>query len=455
MNADNRILPHNTDIERVVLSTIKHRKDMLEKYGDIISEGLFYASREKAIYNAISSIVAEGKNPTSETIMQHAATHDLGYRLLVTDIDSLRVATDLTTFLQHINLLRTMEMRRKVWLIHQSAATAAIDQSEPLDGSVSQSIQDLCDLQRDLADRGPATFREAVRELTGIVNDNHEGKTRSIVTGFRLFDQMFLLRPGTLTIIAAFTSVGKSALAMNIAYNVATRNTPVAYYSLEMGKAELAARVISPLIGIPSGIIANQALSDDGFRRYHDMTPSVENLQIYIDERSTVSFDATVTSIRMLAKTKGVRLVIIDYLQIYTQTNDNVEASLGQMARQAKNVAVETGASVILLSQLNRSSDTPSLKMLRGSGQIEESADNVVLIDRPDAYPDSPGKFKAGKFKNLPSEGKASLILAKGRGVGTGERLMSFDPKTTIFKDIDTQEDLDGQQEEAEEVLPF
>lgn len=445
-------LPHNIDIEHTVLGTLTRHNELVDRLGDIIDESLFHYDREKAIYKTIRGIVMDGGKTNVNAMEEYAKAHDVGCTLCRSDFAPLNITPNLDTLLQDIALLRNMARQRRTWYALQEAAAKAIDPTASLEDTVSETIQTLNDLQRDIKDKGFASFKEAIAELTGIVNDNRAGKERSLKTGFALFDNRHLLRPGTLTVIAAFTSVGKSALAMNIAYNVASGGTPAAYYSLEMGKAELASRVVSPIISIPAGAIANEALSENGYQRYMDAAPQVEGLPIFIDERSTISFDATVSSIRTMTKTKGVRLAIIDYLQIYSQTSDNVEASLAQMARTAKNVAVETGAAVILLSQLNRSSNTPSLKMLRGSGQIEESADNVVLIDRPDAYPDGPDKFTSGRYKNRDAKGVASLILAKGRGVGTDELLVTFDPATTTFRDTETQQE---QPEEPTEQLPF
>ena len=268
------------------------------------------------------------------------------------------------------------------------------------------------------------------------------GNRTCLTTGFSLFDDYFLLRPTTLTVIAAFTSVGKSALAMNISKNVAMHGYGVAYYSLEMGKAELASRGISKDVGVPASIIVNRKLTEQQMMRFREAVESCSGLPIFIDERSTVSFDRTVRSIRTMVKTKGIKLAVIDYLQIYTQVSDNAEASLAYMARAAKNIAKECGIAVILLSQLNRSGSHPSIKMLRGSGQIEESADNIVLIDRPEAYPDNSVKKYEGEFENEPVEGTAKFMLVKGRGVGTGCSLVGFDGRYTQFYELAKNNDL-------------
>lgn len=460
--AEMRELPHSLNTERLVLSTIAKRPVMAAMLADRLDDDLFYYVREKAVFKSVMALAADavaaaadGKEILMEAtaIADHAAGKDYGYAPSMSEVEeATSMAPDENAVLDAVERLRLMSCRRRAWTMMQEMSKACIDPMADLGATMSDAITRMNDLHRSLAHDTIQDFRAAMRELTAIVEENRSGRTRSLPTGFRLFDEKHLLRPGTLTVIAAFTSVGKSALALNIAVNVAKKGNAVAYYSLEMGKAELAARAISPFTGIPASKIANEQLSDAGYHNYMEKAPMIEGYPIYIDERSVVSFDATVRSIRMMAKAKGVRLAVIDYLQIYSQTGDNAEASLGEMARAAKNVAVETGAAVVLLSQLNRSSSTPSLKMLRGSGQIEESADNVVLIDRPGAYPDGPDKFTSGRYKGRDATGMASFVLAKGRGVGTDETLVRFAPDITLFADTAPQEETGG---EEDDDLPF
>ena len=272
------------------------------------------------------------------------------------------------------------------------------------------------------------------------------------MTGFRLFDEKYILRPQTLTVVAAFPAVGKSALALNIAEAVARKGNAVAYYSLEMSKSELASRAISEAMNTPAYVIMNKPLNDTQLQSLREVIGRFKDLPIYFDDRSTVSFDRVIRSIRKLAKSKGIKLAIIDYLQIFNQSAaDDEERGMSYMARQCKNIAKETGVAVIALSQLNRSELHPSLRNLRGSGQIEESADNVVLIDRPEAYPDNKVTKYQGEFKDASIHNTAKLILAKGRGVGTGSTLVAFNGRHTRFAEIEKREEYKEQNED----LPF
>ena len=178
-----------------------------------------------------------------------------------------------------------------------------------------------------------------------------------------------------------------------------------------------------------------------------------KNLPIFFDDRSTVDFDKTMRSVRKMVKKKGIKLAAIDYLQIFSQVSDDPEESISYMARKAKNVAKELQIPIIVLSQLNRSSLHPSIKMLRGSGQIEESADNVVLIDRPEAYPDNKVTKYEGEYSEYSVKGTAKLILAKGRGVGTCSDLVMYDAAYTRF--YERKEKTASEYKEQTEALPF
>jgi replicative DNA helicase len=220
-----------------------------------------------------------------------------------------------------------------------------------------------------------------------------------------------------------------------------------------MGKSELAARSIAREMGLPAYAIMNKPMSESQMMMLDKLRNDYKDLPIYFDDRSTVSFDRVIRSIRNLVKTKGIKLAIIDYLQIFNQLTDNEEQGMSYMARACKNIAKETDIAVIALSQLKRGAEHPTLRMLRGSGQIEESADNVVLIDRPEAYPDNKVKSYDGDFKNNPIKGTAKIILAKGRGVGTGSEILAFSGEYTRFSQI--QKPTENKVFEQTEDLPF
>lgn len=444
---EQQVQPHSDETEVAVLATLMRYNEKFSEYSDILTAEMFYQEKNQSIFQCIAGVIAENKVSDIKALLDYAKTHELVYPLDETCFLEIVQFVSVDTLEQDILRLRNMWKKRELWVQLQLASQKVLDPMENLDEVVNDTMNILGKAQSDMADNGIYSFDESVDELKEIVNDNAKGKRKSLETGFRLFDEYFLLRPTTLTIVAAFTGVGKSSIAMNIAMNTASLGNPVAYYSLEMGKSELAARAISGNAGITSSVMVNRKLGEFQLKQFDRAVAETQGLPIYIDERATVSFDSTVSSIRTLVRTKGIKLAVIDYLQVYAQVGNSVEASLAYMARSAKNIAKECGIAVILLSQLSRGKDHPSINQLRGSGQIEESADNIVLIDRPEAYPNSSIRYE-GDFSDQDTHGTAKLILAKGRGVGTGNALVGFDGRFTQFYELDNKP-------QVEDCMPF
>ena len=433
---EQQVQPHSDETEIAVLATLIRYNEKFNEYSEMLNAEMFYAEINQSIYQCIAGVISQNTITDIKALVDYANTHELDFKLSELDFLNIVKFTSIETLEQDIQRIRRMWKQRTLWVQLQIASQKVLDPMEDFDEVVNNAINSLGDVQNDTADNGIYSFDDSIDELIEIVNDNAQGKKKSLTTGFKLFDAYYLLRPTTLTIIAAFTGVGKSSLAMNIATKVAGEGEPTAYYSLEMGKSELAARAISGKAGISSSVIVNCKLESFQLQQFDRAIGETKGLPIYIDERATVSFDNTVRSIRTLVRTKGIKLAVIDYLQIYSQVGDNVESSLAYMARAAKNIAKECKIAVILLSQLSRGKEHPDIKQLRGSGQIEESADNIVLIDRPEAYPNSNIRYD-GDFSDQDTHGTAKLILAKGRGVGVGTSLVGFDGRFTQFYELD------------------
>lgn len=448
-----KVLPHDTDTETAVLATLMRYNDKFDEYADILNADIFYYSKEKALYRCLEGVIKSGGITDVNSMLYYAYGHDVGYSLELHDFVNIINAVSRQTLGQDIMRLVDMAKRRAFWLSAQKFSQKVLDFTTDADDEDTAMRKENDKTRQMSMSKETDDFVDALKDLDAIVEDNDKGISGCLKTGFRLFDDYYLLRPSTLTVIAAFTSVGKSSLAQNIVMNVARQGIPSAYYSLEMSKAELAARGISKAVGLPASVIMNKRLEEKWRQRYNEVVARVKNLPIYFDDRSTVSFDRTMRSIRTMVKKKGIKLAVIDYLQIYNQVIDTEEQTMAYMARTAKNVAIETGISIIVLSQLSRSGDHPTIKMLRGSGQIEESADNIVLIDRPDAYPDNKVTSYQGEFKDVSVKGTAKLILAKGRGVGVSSCIVGFEGKHTRFFEIEKPDD--DKFREHKEEMPF
>lgn len=432
-------LPHDENTEDALLATLMAYNEKYEQYSDLLSDDLFYQKKQKAIFRCIEGVINSGGKVDFNSLFNYSQSHDVGIELFHEDFVSIYPLRNIQVIDQDIQRLRDMSKRRRLWMMLQQTSQRVLDMTNDMDEEVNETISGLNDIQSDLNANEVTDMNAAIAMVTERVKANQNGEKEYLETGFKLFDEYYLLRPETLTVLAAFTGVGKSALALNICMAVARQGKPVAYYSLEMGMQELASRAMSKSAGMPASVIMNKKLNDNQMRFYNMAVERNRDLPVYFDDRSTVDFNKTIRSIRKMVKMKGIKLAIIDYLQIYGQIGDDAEESISYMARAAKNIAKETGIAVLLLSQLNRSALHPNIKMLRGSGQIEESADNIVLIDRPEAYPDNKVTKYEGEFKDQSIIKTAKLILAKGRGVGIGCKLVGFEAQHTRFFEIVAQ----------------
>ena len=441
------IMPHDENTEKAVLATLMRHNEKFSEFAELLDEKIFYVEMHRKIYRCITGVIACGNTTDINSLCDYAKSNGINFVQLDKTIEEWEDKVNLhsvasifgfantQTLEQDIRRLRLLSQRREYWTILQVAAKNVLDPTIEVDTEINSCITNINNVHTDSND-GVASFSEALTELKETVDNNVSGKQNSLTTGFKIFDEHFLLRPTTLTVIAAFSGVGKTALAMNIAKKVASDGFPVAFYSKEMGKQELASRVISKDALMPSSIILNKKLVDWQMRDVEVAIERNKDLPIYIDERSTLTFDKTIASIRTLVKTKNIKLAVIDYLQIFAQSLTNNEADLGYMAREAKNVAKETKIPVIVLSQLNRSAPHPSGMMLRGSGQILESTDNLVLIDRPEANIDSNIDKYEGEFSDKSIVGTAKLILSKVRGGSPDVALVGFRGEYTQFYEL-------------------
>ena len=211
---------------------------------------------------------------------------------------------------------------------------------------------------------------------------------------------------------------------------------PVAFYSMEMTKHQIAARMLSAESGIPSKDIQMSRLSEPMLEQIDKGVARVLRNDVYFDDRSTSNIDTILSSIRSLKIKYGIKGAIVDYLQILNvnMKGTNKEQQMGDVARRLKNIAKELGIWIVALSQLNRDNlnPVPTLARLRDSGQIAEAADVVMLIYRPECY----SKDYPEPFKSANTQGTAMIDVAKGRNVGTFKFLVGFDKPTTSFYNL-------------------
>ena len=354
-------------------------------------------------------------------------------------IDAVRERSERT------KLLKAVENVRKKALSGNMRASEAID----------DAIDEITRLKSTGETKGfegmPEILKMTMSEITAELRDENVGG--KIKLGFPKLDAMLGgLRPGSLNILAARPSMGKSALAINMAANVAANQNPVAIFSLEMSKQEIASRLMSSSMSKPvSEIIYSHKMSDSDRKQIDHALAKLSEFPIYIDDNSDTNPVTMKSKLQQLFADpkKAPKLVVIDYLQLMTMPgaggrsrNEEVTA----ISRSLKLLAKEFNIPFIALSQLSRGAaqrddHTPQLSDLRDSGAIEQDADTVMFIDRPDYYKkkdeesssDEDNAPQTVNFKDNNDAKPAYIYLSKNRHGKTGRDSVWWVPRKTMF----------------------
>lgn len=421
------IILHNTQVENQVISALLLDAGIFDTLWDSITLDLFVDADARMTVDIIKQMVSVGKRAEfSEVGMQLAAKGIDVTKYMTTEVISYEVTR------QRIELLKDLAYKRKVNILLLNGLQMLSDPtSEKAD--FDKLIDDLQKQGEGDAVSNILTFGETLKQLQNdVAKRMNEEANYGLRTGLNIFDSRYGFHTGDLVIVAGATSQGKSTMATTIARNMALQSIPVAYYSLEMGAKQLTARITARDTMIASSRLLYSKMNDMEYAQFYDRSLSMMNLPIYFDERSKTSFNKICTSVRKLVHRHGVKVVFIDYLQILANgNNDNREQLLGDMARDLKRLAVEEDICVVCLSQLARSKDKPAPDMnrLRGSGQIEEAADMVVTIYRPYLYDIM--RYDDGRT----TEGTAQVEIKKGRNIGLGKEVVTFNGELTFFCD--------------------
>lgn len=407
---------HSAVAERGVIGSIFVDHRCLDDVVLVIEPAHFHDEAYRTIYETCVALHNAGKRPDPTLVVSK-----LGPRL--EQIGGMSTLLDIVEGMPTAaNAVWYAETVREKYIQRYIAAAAA------------ETLRDATDPQCDvkelaerfetrafaIGDRRVVSGGKSVYDVMQLVADEldarSKGKAPGMKTGWYDVDAVLSnLRPGTLTLIAARPSMGKSALAANIAVNVAERNEPVCFFSLEMSELEIGERMLSARARVPLHTMQQARPSSDENRRLVHAQSELSTMPLYLDDASSLSMSEIAAVCRRHKRRHGLALVIVDYLQIIRPENqrDRREEQIGEIARRLKSMARELQVPVVALSQLNRATEQaagnrPKLSNLRESGSLEQDADNVLFVHREEYYmPDGPAK---DAVKN-----EAELIIAKQR----------------------------------------
>ena len=421
------------DIEQILLGKLIISPELLDKYGDLIHKDLFTFPVNISTYVALCKLKENNKDIDIVSLSKIVKGENISYNLahmLDVGYSPVKITNCIATLTEnyHKNTLAALvnDINNKL---------SEGEDIEPLVDYVNTQVS-------KLSIKTPEQLPSITKQITGFLQDtetrmNTDGLL-GIASGFKDIDSFTGGWQSTdLIIVGGASSMGKTSFALALAYNAAKHsNTSTVIFSYEMSAIQLIRRLTSMESEINNSYITNGTISNDDMKQIHHAVGTIQNTPLHIDEANITSLGYLVTRIKDYVKDKQVKLVLVDYLQLvsYKTKSTTREQEVSQVARSLKNLAKELDITIIALSQLNRgvgmrNNSKPTLSDLRESGEIEQAADVVMLIYRPEYYGiefDDDGNT---------TKGNANIIFAKGRNIGVGEVRLRFKSHITKFID--------------------
>lgn len=443
------IQPQATDIERVVLGALMIDKDAFSIVSEILKPETFYEPRNQKIYRAIQTL-SMNENPIDimtviEELKHEGTLEDVGGPTYIVDLSS-HVASS-ANIEYHARILAHKFMARQLISFAGVIETKAFDETTDVDELMQEAESSLFELSQKNMRQDYTQVEPVVDQAIKILQKAaaNKGELTGIPTGYNKLDDMTAgWQASDLVIIAGRPAMGKTSFALSLAKNIAVDyQRPIAFFSLEMNNVQLVNRLISNVCEIEGKKILNGQLDDEEWKRLDINIGKLQSAPIYVDDTPGMSIFELRTKARRLVREKKVEIIMIDYLQLMNANGARFgsrQEEVSTISRSLKGLAKELDIPILALSQLNRTVEgreglegkRPQLSDLRESGAIEQDADMVLFVHRPEYY----RIFEDEKGNDL--HGKAQIIIAKHRKGGTGDVLLDFRGEFTRFQNPDS-----------------
>lgn len=431
-----KVPPQNIDAEEALLGCAISSKDARENLVSLEEED-FYQEKNGKIYSTLKQMMANG-----ESIDILSVSDNLSKQGLLTAVGGVGYITyledksfNLANVDEYIAMIKEKSKLRKLLNFTEKMQTAIYSGQTSADDLINLMAQEVVNSRDDMSNKDLVPIQDVlsltIKELRKVDSDE-----LSIDSGFPgLNDMLGNLRRQTLNIIAARPAMGKSALALNVALNVALKGKVVVIFSLEMSQSEVGLRLLSSASGVPSKSISeNMHNPGKNNQQILDATQALVSTNVYIDDSASTSpADIRAKSQRLKAQIDRLDLIVIDYLQLMGSDGyaQNRQQEISEISRALKIMARDLDVPVIALSQLSRSVEMrenkrPMLSDLRESGAIEQDADAVMFLYR-ESYYESEG------IPAVPEE--SELIVSKNRQGATGTIKLNWFADITTFRE--------------------
>lgn len=440
------VMPQATDMEKAVLGALMIDKDAYLEVSNLLRPESFYEPRNQMVYDAIVRLSMD-ENPVdvltvADKLGKMGKLEEVGGPAYIADLSS-RVATSANVE-YHANIVAEKYLARQMIQYVSVIGKKTFDETYDIKDVVQEAESTLFELSQKNMKKDYSVLSPIVDKAMEIVKMAHAniGGVTGISTGYNKLDDMTCgWQDSDLVIIAGRPAMGKTAFALSLAKNIAAdQNIPMAFFSLEMSDVQLANRLMSNACMIEGKKLLSGQLDRSDWLRLDKKLDKLKDAPLYIDDTEGLSVMELRSKARRLVREKGVRLIMIDYLQLMTASGmkyNSRQEEVSLISRSLKGLAKELNIPVLALSQLNRGVESrqgaegkrPQLSDLRESGAIEQDADMVIFLHRPeyyDLYMNEDG---------VDYKGKAEVIISKHRKGATGIVLLNFKGEYTRFED--------------------
>ena len=451
-----RVPPQSLDAEKALLGSIFLRPEVIYEVVDLVSPASFYANKHARIFEMMLELMNK-REPidlisTSERLESKGYLDSIGGRQYLGEISqSVPTAGNARHYAE---IIQKKHLMRLLIEAADHVTRLGFDEAQELENLLDEAEKKVFEVTQKYS------LNQNFKELRPLLDEAYErleklssspNDLRGVPTGFKSLDNLLAgFQPSDLIIIAARPAVGKTSLALDIARRTAVEhNTPVGIFSLEMSSHQLVDRVMAAQSRLDSWLLRRGRIKGDQFVALRNALDELSRAPIYIDDQPGNTIMRMRSAARKLKIEKGLKLLIVDYLQLMVpsgaRASDSLVQQVTEISRSLKHLARELNIPVLALSQLSRDVEKrggePRLSDLRDSGSIEQDADVVIFIHGEDK------KDNDGRRQQM-SEKK--IIIAKHRNGPVGSVVMQFDNQKTSFTEID-RSSYGGAEEELEQ----
>lgn len=449
--------PQAVDVEEAVLGAMMIEPNCVPDVLDSLTADCFYKEANRKVFMAISSLSSEHQPvdiyTVSEELKRQGSIDEIGGPYYLSLLSSRVGAAAHVEY--HVKILLQKYIQRELITISAEMQRDSFDDSIPVDDLLDNSQSKLFELAERNMKRATLPVQDVIKDTVAEIEANQDRTDglSGLPSGFTGIDKITLgWQASDLVIIAARPAMGKTAFVLTMARNMAVdHRIPVAFFSLEMSSKQLVKRLLVSETGLSSEKIrGGKKLLDYELVQLHERIKDLTTAPLFIDDTPSISVYELRSKARRLVRNAGVKLIIIDYLQLMTgppELRGMREQEVSNISRSLKAIAKELDIPVIALSQLSRAVETrggnkrPQLSDLRESGAIEQDADIVMFIHRPEYY---------GTESETSVQGEAQVIIAKHRNGSTADVPMRFRASEARFVDanddgfISPDDDIEG-----------